>query len=95
MNDREFRDFCNMNQIDMTKKKFCAYGKLNKLQRLQYKLDKEDFEDKQYIWEELLIDRSYNEHYISMNLQKIKLKFYSEINLDKNFKYVFKLLHLI
>ena len=43
MTNEQFIQFCEDNKIDIKRKKFIYYNKLNQYEKLQYRLDKEEF----------------------------------------------------
>ncbi len=91
MNDHQFYQLCENNNIDIQSEKTKYQKKLNLSQKLQYKLDKHDsYIDRNNDMEIEVLTLSYEER---INNKNDKFKFYRNLNI--NIGYQIKLYNLL
>ena len=90
MTNDQFIQFCEDNKIDITRKKRIYYNKINQWEKLQYRLDKEEF-----IYDQQLYN-DFSENYSNrVNNKNKKVNFYNNLNLDNDVWHALKLFQLI
>ena len=90
MTNDQFIQFCEDNKIDIKRKKLIYYNKLNQCEKLQYRLDKEEF-----IYDQQLYN-DFSENYSNrVNNKNKKVNFYNNLNLDNDVWHSLKLFQLI